>query len=104
MDDDRNIGRGVADARAGEALERAAASGAASFETAQWLAGSWIGRLVLFGYTFALMHHMVGGLRHFVWDLGHGYGAETRMNMARMTLFVSVPLTILIWFVAYAVR
>ena len=50
------------------------------------------------------MHHMVGGLRHFVWDLGHGYEAETRMNMARMTLFVSVPLTILIWIVAYAVR
>jgi succinate dehydrogenase / fumarate reductase cytochrome b subunit len=82
----------------------AAASGAASFETAQWLAGSWIGRLVLLGYTFALMHHMVGGLRHFVWDLGHGYEAETRMNMARMTLFVSVPLTVLIWIVAYAVR
>lgn len=33
MDDDRNIGRGVADARAGEALERAAASGAAELAT-----------------------------------------------------------------------
>jgi succinate dehydrogenase / fumarate reductase, cytochrome b subunit len=82
----------------------AAASGQASFETAQWVAGSFLGRLVLFGYTFALMHHMVGGLRHFVWDMGKGYEAETRMNMARMSLFVSAPLTILIWIVAYAVR
>ncbi len=82
----------------------AAASGKASFDTAQWLAGSWAGRLVLFGYTFALMHHMVGGLRHFVWDLGHGYEAQQRMNMARLTLFISAPLTILIWIAAYAVR
>ncbi|MGL4438942.1 MAG: succinate dehydrogenase, cytochrome b556 subunit [Bosea sp. (in: a-proteobacteria)] len=81
-----------------------AASGTASFDTAQWLASSWIGRLVLFGYTFALMHHMVGGLRHFVWDLGYGYDAQQRMNMARLTLFISAPLTVLIWIAAYAVR
>lgn len=81
-----------------------AASGQASFEAAQWVASSWLGRLVLFGYTFALMHHMVGGLRHFVWDLGHGYEAQQRMNMARLTLFISAPLTVLIWIVAYAVR
>ncbi len=82
----------------------AAASGQASFETAQNLASSWPGRIVLFGYTFVLMHHMMGGLRHFVWDLGHGYEAQKRMNLARMTLFISAPLTVLIWAVAYAVR
>jgi succinate dehydrogenase / fumarate reductase cytochrome b subunit len=82
----------------------AAASGKASFDAAQWAASTWAGRLVLFGYTFALMHHMVGGLRHFVWDLGHGYEAQQRMNMARLTLFISAPLTVLIWIAAYAVR
>jgi succinate dehydrogenase / fumarate reductase cytochrome b subunit len=82
----------------------AAASGQASFETAQAVAGSWFGRLVLFGYTFALMHHMMGGLRHFVWDLGKGYSADQRMALARFTLFASLPLTVLIWIVAYAVR
>ncbi len=81
-----------------------AASGKASFDAAQWVASSWLGRLVLFGYTFALMHHMVGGLRHFVWDLGHGYDAQQRMNLARLTLFISAPLTVLIWIVAYVVR
>jgi succinate dehydrogenase / fumarate reductase cytochrome b subunit len=47
---------------------------------------------------------MLGGLRHLVWDTGHGFDAANRMNMARFTLFISVPLTILIWIVAYAVR
>ena len=29
---------------------------------------SFIGQLLLFGFTWALFHHLVGGLRHFVWD------------------------------------
>ncbi|MGL5362123.1 MAG: succinate dehydrogenase, cytochrome b556 subunit [Bosea sp. (in: a-proteobacteria)] len=82
----------------------AAASGKASFDTAQWLAASWFGRLVLFGYTFALMQHMLGGLRHFVWDLGHGYDPQVRMNMARFSLPLAAILTLLIWSIAYAVR
>lgn len=82
----------------------AAASGPAAFETAQAIAGSVIGRLVLFVYSFALLHHMVGGLRHFVWDMGHGYEPQTRMNMAKYSVFVSGGLTLLVWITAYAVR
>src|SRR6185369_768670 len=40
------------------------------FEFVNWLFGSWIGRLVLLGYTWALLHHMLGGVRHLVWDTG----------------------------------
>ena len=32
-----------------------------------------LGKLVLFGYTWALFHHMLGGLRHFIWDTGRGF-------------------------------
>lgn len=77
----------------------AAASGPAAYEAAQACAGSFLGRLVLFGYSFALIHHMVGGLRHFVWDMGHGYDPETRMNMARFSPAVSGAITILLWIV-----
>ena len=82
----------------------AAASGPAAFETAQWIAGSILGRLVLFGYSFALLHHMVGGLRHFVWDLGYGYEPQTRMNLAKYSVFVSGGLTLLVWIVVLATR
>ena len=82
----------------------AAASGPRAFETAQWLAGSWFGKIVLFGYTFALLHHMVGGLRHFVWDLGYGFDTQTRTNLAKYSVFVSGGLTILVWIVALALR
>ena len=32
------------------------------------------GRLILFGYTWALIHHMLGGIRHLIWDTGRGFG------------------------------
>ena len=82
----------------------AAASGPAAFDTAQWIAGSFLGRLVLFLYSFSLIHHMCGGLRHFVWDMGKGYEPETRMNMAKFTLVASVSLTVLIWIAALVLR
>lgn len=82
----------------------AAASGPGAYATAQAIAGSAVGKLVLFGYTFALLHHMVGGLRHFVWDMGRGYEPQTRMNMAKYSVFVSGGLTVLVWAVALAMR
>jgi len=78
----------------------AAASGPAAYETAQAIAGSFLGRLVLFGYTFVLLHHMVGGLRHFVWDLGHGFDPQTRTNLAKYSVAVSGALTVLVWIIA----
>jgi succinate dehydrogenase / fumarate reductase cytochrome b subunit len=81
-----------------------AASGPEGFATAQALAGSWLGLLVLFGYTFALMHHMLGGLRHFVLDVGSQYGFANRMLMAKLNLALSAGLTILIWVAAFLLR
>ncbi len=52
----------------------AAASGPNGYGTVQWFMGTWIGRLILFGYTWALIHHMLGGIRHLVWDTGRGLG------------------------------
>ncbi len=82
----------------------AAASGPAAFDTAQAIAGSWFGRLVLFGYSFVLLHHMAGGLRHFVWDMGKGFDPQTRMNLAKYSVVFSGGLTLLVWIVALAMR
>src|SRR5271170_2892992 len=50
----------------------AASSDAKSFEIVAAVYSSWIGQLVLFVYTWALFHHLLGGVRHFIWDTGHG--------------------------------
>lgn len=82
----------------------AAAAGPAYFDFAAMVFGSWIGRIVLFGYTWALMHHMLGGIRHFIWDTGHMLEKKTATTMAWATLAGSVTLTVLIWIIGYAVR
>ena len=81
------------------------ASGPAAYAWVAWAFGSWLGRLVLFAYTWVLLHHLLGGLRHFVWDAGLGYEHDTRMAMARWTLIGSVALTLLVWAVGlFALR
>jgi succinate dehydrogenase / fumarate reductase cytochrome b subunit len=81
----------------------AIASGPNSFATMQWFMGSVIGRLVLFGCTWALLHHMLGGIRHLIWDIGYGFEPNEREWLARATLIGSVVLTIVLWVVGYMV-
>lgn len=82
----------------------AAASGPQAYNTAMDLFGSFLGRLVLFGFTWALLHHMLGGMRHFIWDTGRGFGERERNWLARATLAGSMSLTVILWLVGYAVR
>lgn len=81
----------------------AAASGPAAYANVQAFTGSIIGRLIVFGYTWALMHHMLSGIRHFVWDLGYGFKANEREALTWGALIGGIVLTVLIWIVAYAI-
>lgn len=75
----------------------ALASGQKAYDAVAWFFGSWIGLLILFGYTWALLNHLLGGLRHFVWDTGRGFGKHERMALSRLTLIASIVLTLAIW-------
>ena len=50
------------------------------------------------------MQHMLGGLRHFMWDMGHGYDKHFSTKLAIVTPIVAVALTVLIWVVGYLAR
>jgi succinate dehydrogenase / fumarate reductase cytochrome b subunit len=75
----------------------AAASGKGAYDAAAAIYGSWFGKLVLFGYTWALLHHMAGGVRHLIWDMGRGLNDPERENITRATLIFSVAATVLVW-------
>jgi succinate dehydrogenase / fumarate reductase cytochrome b subunit len=81
----------------------AAAAGPNAYATVEWFMGSIVGRLVLFGYTWALLHHALGGIRHLVWDLGHGFGPQEREWLAAATIVGSIGLTIALWTFGYLV-
>ena len=81
----------------------AAASGPNAYGKVQWFMGTFIGRLILFGYTWALIHHMYGGIRHFIWDTGRGFEPTQREFLVWLGLIGSIVTTILLWVVGYLV-
>ena len=82
----------------------AAATGPAYFDLVEGFMASIIGRFVLLGFTWALIHHAIGGLRHLLWDTGRGYDLETIEKLAKLSLAASIILTLVVWAIAYAVR
>lgn len=79
------------------ALLVALASGAQAYGMVQAIYGSIFGKLVLFGYTWALFHHMLGGIRHLIWDTGAMFHREGRRGLGWATIIGSAGLTVLVW-------
>jgi succinate dehydrogenase / fumarate reductase cytochrome b subunit len=82
----------------------AAATDASAFQVFSSFIYSFFGRLILFGFTWSLFHHMLGGVRHFVWDAGYGLDDPQREQLAQATLIGGLALTIAVWIIGYVVR
>ena len=82
----------------------AVASGAETYASAQYLLGSWLGRIVLLGFSFALFFHLCNGIRHLFWDVGLGFELKTAYASGTAVVIVSVVMTLLAWSLAYAMR
>jgi succinate dehydrogenase / fumarate reductase cytochrome b subunit len=66
--------------------------------------GSLIGKLLLFLFTWSLIHHMLGGIRHLIWDTGTGLDKTSIEVFAWLTIISSIVLTVLVWIVGYALQ
>jgi succinate dehydrogenase / fumarate reductase cytochrome b subunit len=80
----------------------AAAAGEAAFETARGVIGSFIGRLFLFGWSFALFYHLCNGIRHMLWDLGYCLELPALYRSGWVMLAAAVALTLASWIAGYA--
>jgi len=65
---------------------------------------SFIGQIVLFGFTWSLFHHMLGGVRHALWDAGIGLDDPLRERLAQATAIGGFGLAVVAWIIGYAVR
>jgi len=66
------------------------------FALASGLLASWLGKLVLIGFTWAVLHHLIGGIRHLIWDLGWGFDLKIVDLMSWGSLVLSLALTALV--------
>ena len=82
----------------------AAAMGERQYAMVNDLFGSPVGKLLLFGYTWAILHHMLGGVRHFIWDTGRGFQIWQVNLLSWLTFLGSVSLTVAIWAIGLTLR
>ena len=75
----------------------AAAFSPDQFALVSSLLGSWLGQLVLIGFTWAVLHHLLGGIRHLIWDTGRGFELGWVDIMSWGTLALSLTLTAVVW-------
>ena len=80
----------------------ALAEGPSAFATVQAAFGSILGKLVLAGWTFALIFHLCTGIRHLFWDAGRGFIAPHYERSAWIAIIGAVCGTILVLIVGAA--
>jgi succinate dehydrogenase / fumarate reductase cytochrome b subunit len=81
----------------------AAATGQNAFDDVQEFIGSWLGRFLLFGWSYALFYHLCNGIRHLFWDAGKGIELEAAYFSGRFVIAASIGLTAAVWIWAYSI-
>lgn len=81
----------------------AAAAGPEAFATAQGFIGSWLGLLLLFGWSVALFYHLCNGIRHLFWDAGYGFELPQAYASGWAVVIATGVLTLLAWVVGLIV-
>jgi succinate dehydrogenase / fumarate reductase, cytochrome b subunit len=80
----------------------AAAAGDRAFAAAQAFWGSWLGMLLLLGWTFSLFFHLCNGIRHLAWDTGYGFDLKQVYFTGWVVVGASAGLTVLAWIAGLA--
>jgi len=73
-----------------------------AFATLRAFCASWIGIILLLGWTWSLAFHLLNGIRHLLQDLGLGYAPAQFVRNGWLATIGSVVLTVLIWACVFA--
>ncbi len=75
----------------------AAASGQAAYDGFHSFASSFIGQLMLFGWTGAVYFHLCAGIRHLLMDAGYLLTIPQAERAGKIIFIVSIALTFATW-------
>jgi succinate dehydrogenase / fumarate reductase, cytochrome b subunit len=76
----------------------AVAQGGDSYAQATALLASLPGKLALFGFSLALMYHLLNGIRHLLWDIGWGFQLPQVYRSGYIVIALTFVFTAAIWF------
>jgi succinate dehydrogenase / fumarate reductase cytochrome b subunit len=80
----------------------AAAAGPQAYSFLHGFIRSWLGLLLLFGWTFSFFFHLCNGIRHLVWDTGYGFELRTIYASGWAAVAAASVLTAGAWIAAFA--
>jgi succinate dehydrogenase / fumarate reductase cytochrome b subunit len=80
-----------------------AAAGDGPFSIIQGFLNSWIGLLILFGFTIALFYHFCNGIRHLAWDAGKGFELPAMHRSGALVFVATAVLTLGFWIIGFLV-
>ena len=72
----------------------------AAYECLTGLLGSWLGKLVLFGLTFALLFNLAYTVRQSFWDLGKGFTPKIADLSGVCAIAFAAVGAIVVWVIA----
>ncbi len=78
----------------------AVAAGGDSYADAAGALASPFGKIILFGFSLALVYHLLNGIRHLLWDAGWGFEIPEVYRSGYAVAILTVVFTAAIWFVA----
>lgn len=78
----------------------AVAAGGDAYAAAAACLASPLGRIALFGFSLAMVYHLLNGIRHLLWDAGHGFEIPEVYRSGYAVAALTVVFTALIWIVA----
>lgn len=80
----------------------AAAAGPAGYGSAVGILGSLPAQLILFGAVFSFCYHLLNGVRHLFFDLGHGFETRTARKSGWAVAIGALALGLVLWRVLHA--
>jgi succinate dehydrogenase / fumarate reductase, cytochrome b subunit len=75
----------------------ALASGPEVYAAAMRIFASPLGIVLMVGWTFAFLYHLLNGVRHLSWDIGMGFERTQRHASGWLAVLGAIGLTVAVW-------
>ena len=79
----------------------ALAGGADTYSLFLVVMASWFGKLIFAGMSLSLFFHLGNGVRHIIWDFGHGLSKEDASASSFAVLGFAITATVAVWAIAF---
>jgi succinate dehydrogenase / fumarate reductase cytochrome b subunit len=79
----------------------AGAAGPHAYAIVKVALASWVGQVFLFAFTLAFFLHLLGGIRHLVWDTVHGFELRAIYMSGWTVVAASAVMTLVAWLASF---